>query len=388
MNIRPIITSLLDNDLYTFTVGQVAFKYFRGAKVQYQFINRGKTRFPTEFVVELKRQLELMKELKLTDEELAYLNKLGHFSQDYLDFLKGFRFDPTQITITEHDGNLSAEFNGEWETLIMWEVPFLALVSELYYKLVGAQKASDWREKIAEKAMCLSDAGCKWMEFGTRRRFDYETQDAVVELQRRSGGFLGTSNVLLAMKYGVPCNGTMSHQGPMAMQAKYGAERANREWRNVWRECYGKNTNPLNTFLPDTFTTNVFLKDFDAEDAKFWNLRQDSGNPYQWMTTILLHYLKLGINASEKTAVFSDSLNPDLFIHLTRTYKRYINVVGGIGTNLSNDCGHKPLSIVIKLSAANFGDGWKDVVKLSDDPVKHTGKPEIIQHVKRDLGLL
>jgi nicotinate phosphoribosyltransferase len=380
-----IITSLLDNDLYTFTVGQVAFKYFRGAKVQYQFINRGKTRFPTGFVDELKRQLELMKELKLTEEELAYLTKLGHFSQDYLDFIKAFRFDPTQITITEHDGNLSAEFNGEWETLIMWEVPFLALVSELYYKLMGAQKDDKWIIRIVDKAEKLDEAACRWMEFGTRRRFDFATQEKVVAVQKHYNGFLGTSNVFLAMKYDVPCNGTMSHQGPMAMQAKYGAAMANSEWRKAWRNCYG---NKLNTFLPDTFTTKVFLQGFDNVDATQWNLRQDSGNPYQWMTDILLHYLKLGINPKGKTAVFSDSLNPELFIHLTQTYRKYINVVGGIGTNLSNDCGHKALSIVIKLTGGDFGEGFVDVVKLSDDPVKHTGKPEAIAKTKAELGLV
>lgn len=167
------------------------------------------------------------------------------------------------------------------------------------------------------------------------------------------------------------------------MMAKYGVKLANKQWRLHWREVYG---DKLNTFLPDTFTTKVFLRDFTKEEAELWNLRQDSGDPYTWMNLILDTYRQVGIPTEGRKFIFSDSLNVPKFIAITNTYKEYA-VIGGIGTDLSNDCGHKALSIVIKLTAADFGQGWVDVVKLSDDPVKHTGKDEVVLATKAELGL-
>lgn len=385
MKIRPIITSLLDNDLYTLTVGQVAHKHFPNARVGYQFINRGKTVFPNGFAELLQQQLFLMKRLYLTYDERQWLTNLGHFSEDYLDYLSDFQFNPADITVVQNGGDLTADFGGSWANLIMWEVPFLALVSELYYQVTGAKKDPAWRLRISDKAKKLSEAGCKWMEFGTRRRFDFATQEAVVEIQQHWPGFLGTSNMLLAKKYGVPVNGTMSHQGPMAMMAKFGAKQANKQWRRYWRLVYG---DKLNTFLPDTLTTRVFLNDFTKEEAAQWNLRQDSGNPYKWMDMLVDFYAEIGLPTTDRNFVFSDSLDADKFIDITLKYRHVGNIIGGIGTNFSNDCGHKALSIVIKLTGADFGDGWVDVVKLSDDPVKHTGKPEAILNTKRELELI
>ena len=381
---RPIIKSILDQDLYTFTVGQVAFSQFRDAKVKYNFINRGKTKFPKGFDVELRKQLEYMRTLRLTDLECEFLKKLGHFSDEYLQFLKDYRFNPDGIDIKFNDGDLSADFSGSWHDYIMWEVPFLALVSELFYKMTGAVKDSEWKIRLYKKAVKLMDAGCKWMEFGTRRRFDFETQDYAVLVMKQHNGFLGTSNVLLGMRHNVPVNGTMSHQGPMAMQAKFGPILANKAWRNSWLKCY---PNKLLTFLPDTFTTDVFLKDFTKEEAALWNLRQDSGNPDEWMEKILNFYKNIGIDSKKKTVVLSDSLTADSFIEYTLRYRDEINILGGIGTSISNDCGHKPLSIVIKLASADFGSGDVDVVKLSDTSGKHTGTPDAINFVKTELKI-
>jgi nicotinate phosphoribosyltransferase len=386
MKIRPIITSLLDNDLYTFTVGQVVHKLFPTAQVKYQFINRSKTAFPKGFADKLREQLQCMKSLFLSYDERKWLEARQLFSPEYLDFLSDYRFNPDEITIIEDDnGNLTAEFTGTWVNLIMWEVPFLALVSELYYIETGAEKSPDYRLRIAEKAKKLSRAGCKWMEFGTRRRFDFVTQDAVVAIQRHYEGFLGTSNMLLAKIYEVPVNGTMSHQGPMAMQALHGVVMSNSAWRQHWREVYG---DKLNTFLPDTLSTKVFLRDYTKEEALLWNLRQDSGNPYDWMDLVLAFLRGLDIQTKDKKFVFSDSLNVDKGIAITKKYSEDGIIILGIGTDMSNDCGHKALSIVIKLIAADFGNGWVDVVKLSDDPVKHTGKPEVIAKTKIELGLV
>ena len=381
----PIITSLLDNDLYTFTVGQVAFMQFPTVKVKYKFINRGKSKFPYGFYAELMVELERMCNLSLTEDEYRYMDSLGHFSYDYLQFLKNYRFNTDQINIVMDDGNMDVEFEGKWVDFIMWEVPFLAVVSELYYKLSGVEKDLRWKNRIMDKAKFLSQNGVKWMEFGTRRRFAFEAQDTVVAIQKNYDGFLGTSNVLLAMRHNVPALGTMSHQGPMAMQAKYGAAHANKEWRKSWTTVY---PNKLLTFLPDTYTTDVFLRDFSRDEAMNWNLRQDSGDPDAWMAKVLGYYAANGIHGKSKTVVLSDSLTPELAVGYHKKYNEVINMVFGIGTNLSNDCGHKPLSIVIKLSEADFGNGYVPVVKLSDTTGKHTGTPEAIAKTKKELGLL
>jgi len=381
---EPIIKSILDNDLYTFTVGQVAFNHFPNVKVKYRFINRGKTKFPYGFYAELLVQLEHMRNLALNDVEYAWLETLGYFSFEYLQFLKNYRFNPDELTITMHDGNLDVEFEGTWVGLIMWEVPFLALVSELYYKINGLKKDSLWKDRIAAKARLLSHNGSQWMEFGTRRRFDFESQNAVVAIQKEYKGFLGTSNMLLAMIHKVLANGTMSHQGPMAMQAIFGIKYANKAWRWYWTLTHG---GKLNTFLPDTFTTKVFFQDFDKEEARRWNLRQDSGDPYSWMDMVIEHYAKLGVPTQDRKFVFSDSLDPEKFNALTNKYREVGTIIGGIGTNLSNDCGHSPLSIVIKLSAVNIGDKWIEVVKLSDTNGKYTGLPDAILQAKQTLNI-
>jgi nicotinate phosphoribosyltransferase len=383
--VNPIITSLLDNDLYTFTVGQVAFMHFPGLKVKYQFINRGKTQVPAGFADQLNQQLELMRNIFMTDEEYAWLDNLNYFSYDYLTFLRNYKFDPSQLTIVQDGGNLSVEFNGDWDSLIMWEVPFLALFSELYYKVMGSEKDPHWKNRITAKALSLSLNGSKWMEFGTRRRFSFEVQNKVVSIQKEFEGFIGTSNMLLAMKHNVPCKGTMSHQGPMAMQGVFGVVLANRKWREYWRRTYG---DKLNTFLPDTFTTAVFFRDFTAEEAKQWNLRQDSGDPYEWTKLVLSNYERLGEPTLSHTFTYSDSLNAFKFNAITNAYNTHFKVAGGIGTDFSNDCGHKAVSIVIKLSGVYYDGKFVDVVKLSDDPVKHTGKPEAIAKAKQELGII
>jgi nicotinate phosphoribosyltransferase len=382
----PIITSLLDNDLYTITVGQVAFQKFPDATVEYSFINRNNTKFTEHFLAELKHQFSLMKQLKLTSYELVWLKSLDYFTDDYLAWLNKYQFNPNELIIKLVDGVLTITVKGSWMRTIMWEVPILALVSELYFKLESKQKMDGWIDRIARKAQNLSSNGCLWIDFGTRRRFDFEVQQEVVRSMKSYTGFLGTSNMMLAQQYEIQPVGTMSHQGPMAMMAKYGVKNANKQWMSHWIECY---KDKLLTYLPDTFTTGVFLRDFDKESAKVWNLRQDSGVPSEWMDTVLAHYEKLGVSTkNKKTFVFSDGLTDETYKNLSLKYRKYATIVGGIGTSISNDCGHTPLNIVVKLTRANFGQGWVDVVKLSDSKGKYTGNPEAVKLVKLELGII
>ena len=384
MSYLPIIKSILDNDLYTLTVGQVAFKHFPNARVQYQFINRGKTKFPKGFAEELTRQVNYMSLLSLAEDEAEWVSTRGYFCKEYVDYLREYRFNPSELTIVQEGEDLSVLFDGTWVSSIMWEVPFLALVSELYYKMTGKTPDADWQVRMENKAKNLSTNGCLWMEFGTRRRLSFDVQETVVKAMQRYTGFMGTSNMLLAYRHALTCLGTMSHQGPMAMQALYGATLANKKWREHWIETYGS---LLAVFLPDTFTTDVFLRDFTREEAMRWQLRQDSGSPDVWLQKILAFYKANDVDSTQKTAVLSDSLDDVKFVDYTLRYRDLIKIVGGIGTNFTNDCGHTPLSIVIKLVAADFGKGMVDVVKLSDSTGKYTGKPEAVTRTKEELAL-
>lgn len=376
-----IISSLLDNDFYTLTVGQVAFKSFPTLNVQYQFINRNGTPFPDGFINELNHQLELMKGLRFTQPELDWLKFLGYFSDEYLKWLSEYQFNPSELTINQNNGILTIIINGSWVRTIMWEVPLLSLISELYYRILGLKPKNWWKDKILKKAQNLDDGSCLWIDFGTRRRFSFDVQNQVVSTMKYFKGFLGTSNIFLAFKHNIKPNGTMSHQGPMAMMAKYGIVNANRKWMKYWKETYGEK---LLIYLVDTFTTDHFLSQFNQADALVWDgLRQDSGDPSEWMDKILKHYNGLDVPTTNKKFIFSDSLTDETYKELSLKYRNYATIVGGIGTALSNDCGHKPLNIVVKLISA---DG-KDVVKLSDHKGKHTGKPEAIRLVKEQLRI-
>jgi nicotinate phosphoribosyltransferase len=381
---ESIIKSLLDNDLYTFGVGQLVHSEFPDAVVSYTFINRSRTKFPSNFVEELKNQLDLLSRIQFDDTELNWLFYLPFMvNKSYARFLSNYSFDPNELEITNEDGNLVIKINGKWSRTIMWEVPLLALISELYYLLTGDSIADDWAERIIEKGNALEAAGCTWMDFGTRRRYSLTVQASVVANMKMNKGFIGTSNCYLAYLYNVNPIGTMSHQFIMGISGLFGVKDANSIAMRIWKEFYG---NDLSVFLPDTFTTDSFLKGFNAEIANgYEGLRQDSGDPHIWMDNkVIPHYEKIGVSLKDKRIIFSDSLNAYLAIELFEKYKDVAKISFGIGTNFSNDVGVKALSMVIKLNSIN----GVDIVKLSDVDGKYTGKPEAIAAAKKELGII
>jgi nicotinate phosphoribosyltransferase len=265
----------------------------------------------------------------------------------------------------------------------------MAIISELYFKLTGkTYDETEFIHKTDLKAQKMVNAGVKWSDFGTRRRFSKAAQEAVnATMLDYAPNFLGTSNPYFAMKYGLTPIGTYAHEAVMAMQAKYSATESNQKWMEHWWEEY-KDYPHLLTALTDTLTTDVFFRSFKGDLAnKFTAVRQDSGPPILFGLKMLEHYNSIGINPKEKKIVFSDSLDADKACCLQLRFGQEIPCVMGIGTHLTNDCGHKPLNMVIKLIAINFGDGLKTVVKLSDDEGKHTGDNEKIEAIKKELGI-
>jgi len=396
MNVdTPIITSLLDDDFYKASMAAVVFHNFPNTTVTYEFFNRGKTHFPTGFGAALRKQVKHLCSLKFTDDEISYLKNLNRFNENFIEFLKHFQMNEDEVNITQLDtGELKIFIKGFWYRTIFWEVKLMAIISELYFKMSGIEMADDWSDRIIKKAINLFNANCKWSDFGTRRRRAFEVQDQVVSTMRRYTGFLGTSNIFLAKKYGVSPIGTSAHEAVMAMAVFAGYENANNAWLKYWSEYY---KGELGIALPDTFTTDVFLRNFDGCLTRQWDgLRQDSGDPETWMDIkIIPHYAKHRIPTRDKKIVFSDNLDVDKAIKLNTKYNGMFDVFFGIGTNLTNDTmttnqrlsGIKPLNMVIKITSANFGKGWLPTVKLSDDLGKNLGNMALIIQVKQQLNI-
>ena len=391
---RRIITEKTDQDLYKLLMGAVVYQYFPKAYAVYEFFNRGKTKFPEGFADELKNQVGFMNDISTSDSEISWLRTAPAFRPKYIDWFSGYQYNSDEVGISQNEGDLRVVVNAPWHRGIYWEVPLMSIISELYFEMTGVKLAPDWIDRVNRKGTNLSNHGCLWSDFGTRRRRSFEVQAGMVKAMKDHKGFAGTSNVHLAYVNGISPVGTMAHECMMAVSAIYGVRLANKMWRKLWRDYYGDG---VSVFLTDTFTTDVFLRDFDAEEAVQWQgLRQDSGDPFVWTDEkIIPHYNKLGVSLKDKKLVYSNALTDDEFVKISDKYREITTPFAGIGTYLSNDTftkedealGVRPLNMVIKMTEINFGSGSVQVVKLSDDLSKNTGKNNRIEQVKAELGI-
>lgn len=381
-NVRLSINML---DHYAGVTPQMAVvKKFPRSKVRYTFINRGDTEFPEGFAEELRKQIKLMENLRLSNDEEKWLRKLYFLEPTYIDFLKGYEYDSSEVGIIQKGGKLQISIEGYWYRTILWEVPLMALISELYFKLTN-QEGIKWaeRQKInQEKANLFKMNGMHYADFGTRRRYSFDNQDDVVSTFRnhsiKNENFVGSSNVYFAYKYNITPIGTHAHEWFMFHAAKYGYKMANHLAMENWTDIF---RGDLGIALSDTFTTEVFFKSFDKKFAKLYDgIRHDSGDPIEFAVKAIEHYEKLGIDPKSKVIVFSDGLNPQKAVEIKDFCRGKIKCSFGIGTNFTNDVGVKPLNIVIKMVEAKpEGEQWIDTIKLSDNEGKHTGNPDEIQ---------
>lgn len=385
------ILSILDTDLYKITMCNVVLKLFPKAKVKYKFYNRGKTLFPTGFAEQLRALVKEMEGLALTVEEKEFLvKKTGHYLDPaFLDFLEGYRFNSNEVGIIQNGGKLEIQISGYWFRTILWEVPLMALISELYFNMTGEEIESEMaiKQKTQKKAVALKTAAAKFAEFGARRRYSFENQLMITKELKEYGGdsFIGTSNVYIAFLLGLTPIGTMAHEWILFHAAVYGFTSANRMSLKNWKKVYH---GYLGTALSDTYTTKNFFLSFDKEYAElFTGVRQDSGDPIEFAKNMIAHYTSLGIDPSTKTIVFSDGLNVETAIEILKFCRGKIKASFGIGTFFSNDVGVKPLNIVIKLDEVEFDEIKVFVVKLSDSLGKHTGNKEMIKICLLSLGL-
>ncbi|MBF1312133.1 MAG: nicotinate phosphoribosyltransferase [Porphyromonadaceae bacterium] len=389
-----IIQSVLDTDLYKFTTSYAYSKLYPRAYGQFRFIDRGKTTYPQGFAEELKKELQEMSKLALTKDEASFLSReLPYLPPTYIDFVRGFRFDPEEVKVEQDaEGHLSIIAEGLLYRVTLWETPILALVSELYYKMLGAQPDMEYTERtIISKARKLAEHGITFSMFGMRRRFSAAIEDRVTELlkEHAAGYLFGTSNVYYAYKHGLRVSGTHPHEWIQFHGAMFGYKMANYMAMEDWINVYDGD---LGTVLTDTYTTDVFMRNFSKKHAMlFTSLRHDSGDPLQFTEKVIARYRELRVDPTIKYIIFSDGLDPERAIEIANYCKGRIGASFGIGTNLSNDVGNgvRPMNIVMKLWKCKMTEKerWHPCVKLSDVDGKHTGEPEEIELAQRTLGL-
>ena len=379
-----MINSLLDDDLYKFTMQQAILQLYPNAVAEYRFKNRGEHKFNAAFLELFSKQLQSLKDLRATDAELKKLAALPFIKPWYVQYLRNYRYNPEQVWAGLHaNGDLSLTINGPWHATVLWEVKLMAIISECYFSLQknwdmqGQDKRINDKLNMFRSGMSARETPIKFADFGTRRRRSYATQDLIVkECTARPELFVGTSNVHLAFKYGVSPIGTMAHEWVQGISVLESLNHANRYMMKKWRQVYGGR---LGIALTDTFGTNGFLEDFNIGYAKLFDgVRHDSGDPILFMDKIVQHYERLGINPKEKTIVFSDGLTAQKVCDIVRRCDR-IKCSFGIGTHLTNDFDSPALNMVIKLWML---DG-QPVVKLSDTPGKNNGEPGTVKLMKQ-----
>lgn len=396
---RQIITHFTDDDLYKFTMCCAVIDNYPRTQVKYKFTDRDNTVYPDGFAEELERQIALLENVVITDEEIEFMRRrCSYIPTWFYRFLKGFRYDRRWVRVEQDsEGHLSVEFEGAWSDTILLEVKVLAIISELYYVMTGQEASLDYGDyyrRSQEKARRLIAAGCQFSDFGTRRRASFKAQDTVVSAMKKCqeenggvGNFVGTSNVYFAMKYDLTPIGTMAHELICAIAGMYGPQMANYLAMKTWAQTY---RGALGTFLYDTYGWRIFSLNFSEDYANmFKGLRVDSGDNYKELDLILEKYRSLNIDPSTKQIVFSNGLNVDEAIDIQRYADGKCLPSFGIGTHFTNDfVGVKPMNIVIKLLAVKITESWPfycETCKLSEDEGKYTGNHDT---VKRFLELL
>lgn len=392
---KPIIRSLLDTDVYKLYMQQAIYHIYDQVNVVVEFFCRSGEKLGN-YVKIVLNHLSLMEKINLTLNEYHYLRSFSCFKSDYLNWLKNYRFNSKQINVYHTTENqLGLQIKGRWCEVTLWEVPLLALISELFYSEyfpeIGIKEAVLELRKLIDcfykkaKINNIDLTDFRLVDFGTRRRFSSSVQYAIVqELKKCFPYFIGTSNCKLAKDLNLEVLGTQSHEWFQAHQQICIDLRNSQIYAlNTWLNEYpGK----FSIALTDCITTDAFLRDFDIHFVSNYNgLRHDSGDPLEWGEKAINHYKKFGIDPMSKTLIFSNSINFEKALVIYKHFYKRINLIFGVGTGLTcNIPKVKPLNIVIKLVQCN----GKPVAKISDDPNKTICKDNyFINRLKNVFGI-
>lgn len=388
-----IIQSLLDTDLYKFTMMQVVLHHFPGAQVEYKFKCRSPGIDLTPYLDEIRAEIGELCTLRMRDEELAYMRALRFMKSDFVDFLALFHFNSKYVRVEADPGSpgeLDITIRGPWLHTILYEIPILAIVSEVYFRRTqpGAS-LEEGRRRLKDKLDTVRklDAALEFKisDYGTRRRFSLAWHEEVIRTIKNEVPqlFAGTSNVWLAMRNDVIALGTVAHEYMQACQALGPRLRDSQAFAfEMWAKEY---RGDLGIAISDTYGMDAFLRDFDLYFCKLFDgARQDSGDPIEWGEKLIAHYLRNRVDPKTKTLIFSDSLTIPKAVDIARRFSGRARLAFGIGTNLTNDVGFAPLQIVIKMTECN----GQPVAKLSDSPGKTMSKDEgYLRYLRQVFGV-
>lgn len=376
---NPIIHSLLDTDLYKFTMQQTVYHQFPHAhEVEFSFKCRNKDINLVQYMDEINRQIDWLCDLQFTEDEVNYLRSLRYIKSDYADFLTLFKMQRKYVNVIAiNENEIDVCIKGPWLHTILFEVPVLAIINEVYFRATHSDDLFiEGMNRLNEKVKIiqdLKDPGFNFSEFGTRRRYSFEWHETVIQrlVKELPNNFTGTSNVYFAKKYNLVPIGTMAHEYLQACQALGPRLRDSQKYAlEIWVQEY---RGDLGIALTDVVGIEAFLNDFDLYFCKLFDgVRHDSGDPFEWGEKMLSHYKKMKIDAKTKSFVFSDGLDVFKSIDLYNHFKDRVKVFFGIGTNLTNDLGPKSINIVLKMISCN----GSPVAKISDSDGKTMCKDE------------
>lgn len=392
-----VINSILENDLYKFSMSHYYQVHYPNAWGTFTFHDRNNTRYTPEFVELLNEELASLATLSLQPDELAWAVKTIHYiPQCFWEWLCYFRFEPKKIRVwLDEESHLHIEVSDALYKVTFYEIPILAIVSELYHRSMGdgyqtyEELARVMTPRLAEKAAIASAHNLYFADFGMRRRFSTLSERVVIDyMKAHCPTFTGTSTVSMAMAYDLKPIGTMAHECFMFQAAVHTPKEANYEVMERWVEVYDGN---LGTVLTDTYTVDAFLRNFSMKLAKLYDgVRHDSGDPKEFGDRIIEKYRSYGIDPMSKTIVFSDGLDFPTAAAIKEYFAGRIKVTFGIGTNLTCDIpGVRPMNIVMKLKECRINPRQPiyGCVKLSDVPGKAIGTPTDIENYKYQLGI-
>lgn len=385
-----MIKSILDNDLYKFSMGYAYMRQYPNAEGVFEFCDRNKRVYNQFTYDRIVREFEKLSKLALTDEEFEWAVKaMPYIPKCYWEWLKSFRFEPDIIKAwLDEDGHLHITVEGNLMKITLYEVPILAIISAVNSSSYSVSDA-EILKRLDPKIELSNEHELLFSEFGTRRRFSYHVQDIVIaELAKRARYCTGTSNVHFAMKYGLKPIGTVAHEWVMLHGAFHGYRMANYEAYEAWIRTYG---GALGIALSDTYTTDAFLKNFTLKQAKLFDgVRQDSGDECEFVDKVVTKYKELSVNPMLKQIIFSNALTFPKYLKIAEYCKGKIGVkAAGIGTDLTNDCGFPASNIVMKLMRCrmNKNQDYIECIKISDDKGKVMGSKKELQIAKLELDL-
>jgi nicotinate phosphoribosyltransferase len=387
-----IIQSLLDTDLYKFTMMQVVLHHFPGAQVEYKFKCRTEGIDFRPHMDEIGAEVEALSSLRFREAELEYLRGLRFMKSDFVDFLALFHFNQKYVRVGqgERPGELDITIRGPWLHTILFEIPLLAVVSEVYFRRTRPRPdLEEGRRRLRAKIELVRrvepEIGFRISDYGTRRRFSLVWHEEVLQTLKREVPqyFAGTSNVWFAMRNALTPLGTMAHEYMQACQALGPRLRDSQTFAfDKWAQEY---RGDLGIAVADTYGTDAFLRDFDMYFCKLFDgARHDSGDPFEWGEKLIAHYRRNRVDPRTKTLIFSDQLSVPLAIEIARRFHGRALTAFGIGTNLTNDLGYEPINIVIKMTECN----GQPVAKVSDAPGKTVSKDAgYLRYLRQVFGL-